>query len=75
MEGRDPNPNKNNLNVENVGYLSNSPVFKLQPGLMQLLLVENDYVVAVYETQVTIYNAVTGDILQELCKIDKGNSP
>lgn len=29
---------------------------------------------AVYDTQVTIYNAVTGDVLQELAKIDRGNS-
>lgn len=40
---------------------------------MQLILVESDYVVAVYDTMVTIYNAATGDLLQDLAKIDKGN--
>jgi hypothetical protein len=29
--------------------------------------------VAVYDTQVTIYNQATGDIIQELVKLDKGN--
>jgi hypothetical protein len=42
---------------------------------MQLILVESDYVVAVYDTMVTIYNATTGDLLQDLAKIDKGNQP
>lgn len=28
---------------------------------------------AVYDTQVTIYNQATGDIIQELVKLDKGN--
>ena len=36
-------------------------------------MVDNEYVVVVYETQVTIYNATTGDILQDLVKIDKGS--
>lgn len=60
-----------------MGYLAQKPVFIFDQSrnLMQLLLVENEYVVAVYDSQVTIYNAVTGDILQELAKIDKGNSP
>lgn len=35
---------------------------------------ENEYVVAVYDTLVTIYNAATGDILQDTAKIDRGNS-
>lgn len=63
VEGKDLNPK--HQNTENVGYLSEKPVFNLDQSrnLMQLLLVENDYVVAVYDTQVTIFNAVTGDIL------------
>jgi len=41
--------------------------------LVQLALVESEYVVAVYDTQVTIYNQATGDVIQELVKLDKGN--
>jgi hypothetical protein len=29
--------------------------------------------VAVYDTQVTIYNQATGDVIQEVLKLDKGN--
>jgi dTDP-4-dehydrorhamnose 3,5-epimerase-like enzyme len=29
--------------------------------------------VAVYDTQVTIYNQATGDVIQEVVKLDKGN--
>lgn len=28
---------------------------------------------AVYDTQVTIYNQATGDVIQEVLKLDKGN--
>ncbi len=28
---------------------------------------------AVYDTQVTIYNQATGDVIQEVVKLDKGN--
>ena len=41
--------------------------------MVQLALVESEYVVAVYDTQVTIYNQATGDVIQELGKLDKGN--
>ena len=41
--------------------------------MVQLALVESEYVVAVYDTQVTIYNQATGDVIQELVKLDKGN--
>jgi hypothetical protein len=32
-------------------------------NLVQLALVESDYVVAVYDTQVTIFNQATGDVI------------
>ena len=41
--------------------------------MVQLALVESDYVVAVYDTQVTIFNQATGDVIQEVVKLDKGN--
>lgn len=40
---------------------------------MNVLLIENQYVVAVYETNVQIYNAATGDLLQQDCNLDKRN--
>ena len=42
---------------------------------MNILLVENQYVIAVYDTCVNIYNASTGDLLQSDANIEGKNGP
>lgn len=59
-----------NENLKSNGYLMNSPEFALISDpkyvLVNLLYVEGDYVLAVYETYVQIFNAATGDLLQQI---------
>ena len=52
-----------------------SPQFNFDTGkpLVNVFLIENQYVVAVYETNVQIYNAATGDLLQQDCNLDGKN--
>lgn len=59
------------------GALQQSPQFSLESGkpLVSILLVENQYVIAVYETSVNIYNASTGDLLQTDANIEGKNGP
>lgn len=54
------------------GKLQDKPQFNLDNGkqLVNILLVENQYVIAVFDTQVHIYNATNGDLLQEDGKLD-----
>jgi len=51
------------------------PVFAIDQSrtCVQMLLVENQYVIMVYDNGVTIMNAKTGDALQELDKFDQMN--
>lgn len=53
---------------EQVGILKQYPVFNLDASrfLNQILLIDEEYVVAVYDTQITIFNAQTGDVLEHL---------
>jgi len=52
-------------------------VFNLDMGptkiLVAVLLVETEYVVAVYDTSVVIFNAASGDFLQETGRLDSKN--
>jgi hypothetical protein len=61
-----------NENLKSNGYLMNSPEFALDPKyiLVNLLYVEGDYVLAVYETCVQIFNATTGNLLQQTAVLD-----
>lgn len=54
-----------NENLKSNGYLMNNPSFDLDPKyvLVNLLYVEGDYVLALYETCVQIFNATTGNLL------------
>lgn len=49
------------------GGLQQHPQFNLDmcKPLVNILLIENQYVIAVSETNVTIFNAASGDILQQ----------
>lgn len=76
VEGRDLSNKQQKQDSNNIGYMAPKPTFMLDTSknLQQIILVENEYVVAVYDTLVTIYNAATGDILQDTAKIDRSNS-
>lgn len=54
------------INPDVNGALQQAPQFVFEPGktLVNVTLVENQYVVAVFETHVAVYNATTGDLLQ-----------
>ena len=56
VEGRDP---ENKTDDRNIGYLKKFPVFKIDTNktCVQLLLVEKQFVVLVYEYSVTVCNA------------------
>ena len=68
VEGRDPKNKESN----NIGYLASKPVFILDSSrtAIQLLMVEDQYVIIVYDVGVTIYHATEGYPLQDLGKID-----
>jgi hypothetical protein len=55
--------------------LQQSPQFNLDINkpLVSILLVENQYVIAVFENNVAIYNANTGDLLQQDANLEGKN--
>jgi hypothetical protein len=55
------------INPDVQGALQQAPQFIFEAGkvIVNILLVENQYVVAVFETHVAVYNATTGDLLQQ----------
>ena len=60
------------ISNENDGRLMEKPTFNLDNGkpLTTILLVENHYVIAVFDTLVQIYSALSGDLLQEEGRLD-----
>ena len=56
---------------EKVGFKQNL-VFRFDPQrLIVSILIQESYVIVVYETSVAIYNAATGDMLEEKGRQDK----
>lgn len=55
------------------GLVLPNPVFNLDPTklLVSLHMINVDYIVAVYDTAVQIFNASNGDLLQETGRLDQ----
>jgi hypothetical protein len=72
IEGKDPTGKEDDRNI---GYMDNKLIFKIDQNrtCVTMLLVENQYVILVYENAVTIMNAKNGDALQDLDKFDQMN--